>query len=99
MRGWRWILHPDGAFPMLLAVAFAFLAVLYRLPRPYTVDQRGLLYGAIACTAVTLVFGIAGELRVFLPICTVIALLAVLGANGQTDRQWVDGLFGRRRAP
>lgn len=94
---WRWIVYPDGAFPMLVAMVLAFAVVLRGLPRPWTIDQKGLLAGASACAVITLVFGIAGELRVWLPCCVILSLLAVAGANGQSDRQWMLSLFGERK--
>lgn len=90
-----WMLYPDGAMPMLLAMTLAMVAVLVGLPRPWTVDQKGLLAAAIMCAAVTFFFGIAGELRVWLPCCTIVSLLAVSGANGKSDSQWTASFFSR----
>jgi hypothetical protein len=40
----------------------------------------------------SLIFGIFGELRVFLPVCVLLSFLAVMGANGRSDREWLRSL-------
>jgi hypothetical protein len=91
----RWIFFPDGQVPMMIATLFTFVVLLYGVPRPWTADQKGLLFAMLGCAAITLVFGIAAELRVWLPCCTLISLLAVGGANGQPTRTWVESLLAR----
>lgn len=92
----RSLLHPTGALPMLFATALVFAVILWRLPRPWSVDQRGLLAATAICAAITFVFGIATELRVWLPCWTMLALLSVIGAQPQSDRQWLLGLIDRK---
>lgn len=95
---WRWIRYPDGVLPMIAATLLALVVVLRGLPRPWTADQKGLFVGAIGCAVVSLVFGIVGELRVWLPCCTIVSLLAVIGAPGRSDQQWVASFFDADRS-
>lgn len=85
---WDWIRHPDGSFPLIVCLGFAFVILLRALPRPWTADQKGLLLGAAGCAVVSFTFGILAELRVWLPCIVILSLLAVIGANGRTDREW-----------
>ncbi len=94
---WRWLLHPTGAVPMMAASVFVFAVLLRRLPRPWLADQRGLLWATLAFAAITMVFSIASELRVWLPCWTALAIALVLGPPGQTDREWMLSLYDRRR--
>jgi hypothetical protein len=89
LREWRWILHPDGAFPLLIAMAASFFALLRGVPRPWTTDQVGLGLAAATVLVFCLVFGIFGELRVFLPVCVLLSFVAVMGANGRSDKEWL----------
>jgi hypothetical protein len=86
---WDWIRHPDGSLPLLICLLFAFVVLLRALPRPWNVDQKGLLLAAAGCALVSFTFGIIGELRVALPCVVILSLLAVCGASGRTDRDWV----------
>jgi hypothetical protein len=94
---WHWILYPDGQVPMMIATFFTFVALLYGVPRPWTTDQRGLLYATLGCAVITAVFGIVAELRVWLPCCTLASLLAVGSANGQPTKFWVESLVAKLR--
>ena len=89
---WRWILHPDGAFPLLVCLIVFFVALLCALPRPWTGDRKGLVLAAAGCTAISLIFGIPGELRIFLPTCVLLSFVAVMGANGHSDKEWLRSL-------
>jgi hypothetical protein len=89
---WRWILHPDGAFPLLIAMAVSYLALMRSLPRPWTPDQVGLCLAAAVILVLCFIFGIFGELRVFLPVCVLLSFAAVIGANGRSDQEWLRSL-------
>jgi hypothetical protein len=89
---WRWIFHPDGAFPLLIAMAASFLALMRSLPRPWTPDQVGLCLAAAVILVLCFIFGIFGELRVFLPVCVLLSFAAVIGANGRSDQEWLRSL-------
>lgn len=89
VQNWRWLLLPFGATPMFLATALPFAIVLWRLPRPWSAEQKGLFGAAIVAACITLIFGIAGELRVWLPCFVLLSMLAVIGSKKQSDRQWV----------
>ncbi len=97
LNHWRWLLHPTGSVPIFAATVLVYAVLLLRLPRPWLADQRGLLWGALASAAITLVFGIAAELRVWLPCWTMLAIALTLGPPGQSDRDWLLGLCDRRR--
>ena len=92
LRAWHWILHPDGAFPLLIGMAVSFVALVRALPRPWTMDQVGLALTAAVVLVFSLIFGIFGELRVFLPVCVLLSFLAVMGANGRSDGEWLRSL-------
>ena len=92
----RSLLQPTGVVPMLFATALVFAVVLWRLSRPWSTDQRALLAATAICTAITFVFGIPTELRVWLPCWTILTLLAVISAQPQSDRQWLLGLIDRK---
>ena len=92
----RSLLQPTGVLPMLFATALVFGVVLWRLPSPWSADQRALLAASAICAAITLVLGIPTELRVWLPCWTILALLVVIGAEPQSDRQWLLGLVDRK---
>ena len=92
LREWRWMLHPDGAFPLLIGMVVSFAALVRALPRPWTTDQKGLGLAAAVVLVFSLIFGILGELRVFLPVCVLLAFVAVMGANGRSDKEWLRSL-------
>ena len=76
---WRVGLTMTGGLPMILATALLFAVALSRVVRPWSADQRGLFLAAIVCFAITLVFGIWFEIRIFLPSWTLLALIFALG--------------------
>ncbi len=92
---WGWVRHPDGALPLLICLLFSFVVLLRALPRPWNIDQKGLLLAAAGCAIISYTFGIIGELRVALPCVVILSLLAVCGANGKTDRDWILSLVRR----
>ena len=91
LQHWRWMLHPTGVVPMVLASLLVFCVALARLPRPWTADQRGLLLAALLCAIPTGVFGIAAELRIWLPCWTILAILIACGRE-VSDRVWLAAL-------
>ena len=76
---------------MVLASLLVFCVALARLPRPWTADQRGLLLAAVLCAIPTGVFGIAAELRIWLPCWTILAILIACGRE-VSDRVWLTAL-------
>jgi hypothetical protein len=92
LQEWQWILYPDGAFPLLVGLILTFAALLRALPRPWTLDQKGLGLAALGCAVLSFAIGIAGELRIFLPCVVILSFLAVAGANGRSDRDWIRSL-------
>jgi hypothetical protein len=89
----RTLLHPTGLVPMLAATTLPFAVLLARLPRPWMPEQKAIGAAVLVCFAITLVFGIISELRILLPLWTMLALLIVLAPTPRTDRQWVDALL------
>ena len=82
---------------MLVATASPFGLLLARLPRPWMPEQKAIALALLACLAITPVFGVVSELRVLLPLWTMLALAIVLAPQPRTDRQWLDGLLGSPR--
>ena len=87
------LLHPTGLVPMLAATALPFGILLARLPRPWMPEQKAIGLALLVCFAITLVFGIVSELRVLLPLWTMLALAIVITPQPRTDRQWLDALL------
>lgn len=91
------LLHPTGILPMVFACLLVFGFALIRIPRPWTADQRGLLMAALACAGIGGIFGIAAELRVFLPTWTILSIL-IAGGRDISDDRWLATLLRRRTA-
>jgi hypothetical protein len=79
LENWRWLLHPTGSAPMFLSTALVFVLALRLVPRPWSAEQRGLLLSAIVCGGITAIFGIATELRVWLPCWVMLSFVVALG--------------------
>lgn len=97
LEHWRWLFHPTGSAPMFLATLLPFALVLRSLPRPWSAKQRGLFTSALVCAAVTLVFGISTELRVWLPVWVILSLVIVTTDADQSDESWVASLLRQSR--
>lgn len=95
---WRKALTMSGGIPMLVATVLAFYLALRALPRPWTNDQKGLFVAAMACLAITLVFGIWFELRVYMPSWTILSLVLALGLKDMPEGTWLARLLPDRRA-
>jgi hypothetical protein len=93
----RALFHPTGWLPMLAATVLAYAAVLWRLPSPWTADQRALFIATLICAVITFVLGIAYELRVWLPCWVILAMITVIGDRSQSDRDWLLGFLVRKR--
>lgn len=89
LEHWRWLLQPTGAVPAVLATLLPFWVGLARLPRPWTDEQRGLVAGALMCAAITFIFGIATELRIWLPCWTILCLVVATGEREKSDAEWL----------
>lgn len=92
---WRWLFHPMGSGPMFLATLLPFWVALRALRRPWSAIQRGLFLSALGCAAVTLTFGIATELRVWLPVWVILSLLIVAGCDYPSDESWITSILHR----
>lgn len=91
------LLHPTGLVPMLAATALPFALLLACQPRPWMPEQKAIALATLACFCITLVFGVISEMRVLLPLWTMLALAIVITPQPRTDRQWLDGLLAKAR--
>ena len=80
-----------------MATVLAFYLALRALPRPWTNDQKGLFLAAMVCLAITMVFGIWFELRIYMPSWTILSLALALGLNDMPEGAWLARLLPERR--
>lgn len=73
---WKWLFMPFGAISKILAMVIPLAWIAQKRCSPLPDESVGLFWAALVCGVITAIFGILGELRIWLP-CIVFIVIAI----------------------